>query len=128
MPDVVLGDQVLQDLGHAAEVGLVLVELDPVDESGQLLHLLPGTGVVAPQVFRQLLQSGQAVRRRRLWSAPRWPAPKDTQCWLTKTSKVPGLHSNKGVELTIKLQILQLCVYRSDFNPKIQDFSVLLLQ
>lgn len=61
LPDQVLGHQLPQQLGDAREVGLVLLELDPVDECAQLQHLLPGALVVASEIFGQLLSETEQV-------------------------------------------------------------------
>lgn len=54
-PDLVLRDEVLQDLGNVMETGFVLFKADSVDQSCQLVHFLPRTLVVAPQILGQLL-------------------------------------------------------------------------
>lgn len=55
MPDLVLRDELLQDLGDILEVGFVVVKLHLVDQSRQLVHLLLRTLVVTAQILRQLL-------------------------------------------------------------------------
>lgn len=40
MSDLVLGDELLQDLGNIVEVGFILLKLHPVDQRCQLVHLL----------------------------------------------------------------------------------------
>lgn len=62
MPDLVLRDELLQDLGNVVEVGFVLLKLHPVDQRCQLVHLLPRTLVVASQILRQLLEGADGRR------------------------------------------------------------------
>lgn len=51
LPDEVLRHQLLQELGDAGEIGLVVLKLHPVDESCQLQDLFPCALVVATQVL-----------------------------------------------------------------------------
>lgn len=51
LPDKVLRHQLLQQLGDAGEIGLVVLKLHPVDESCQLQDLFPCALVVAAQVL-----------------------------------------------------------------------------
>lgn len=63
---MVLRDQVLQDLGGVLEVRLVIFKLNPVDERGQLVDVLPGTFVVASEVLGQLLKGHRGQVRQTL--------------------------------------------------------------
>lgn len=40
MSHLVLRDELLQDLGNIVEVGFIVLELHPVDQRRQLVHLL----------------------------------------------------------------------------------------
>lgn len=60
MSHLVLGDDVLQDLGNILEVGFILLELHPVDERCQLLHILLRTLVVTTEILGKLLKTASA--------------------------------------------------------------------
>lgn len=61
LPDEVLGHQLPEQLGDTGEVGLILLELDPIDERPQLQHLFPRALVVASEVLGQLLPETEKV-------------------------------------------------------------------
>lgn len=60
LPYQVLRNQLSQHLGDTGEVRLVVLELDTVDECGQLEDLVARALVVAAQVFGEFL-------RRNVW-------------------------------------------------------------